>query len=185
MNIMIAASVNVTGNEEGKMLKNKLVPLLKEKGHIVDDFSLPYSEELDTLSDQIYAMRMIDTSECDALITLGFPACMLEHPNKYVFLFATHPFIVEIGGVNDDNILNEQNDLKIKKAILNSQNSILQNAKEILCDSALLKDNLESKVGLKAKVVENQVLISKTKKKKRANLEQKIDLEYIVNEVIK
>ena len=85
MKILIAGSViGSEGYEEWALVKALENELKKE--HEVDTFLLPFSRNFLTLPDQILAYRLLDVHSCDMLITVGYPACMLEHNNKISYL---------------------------------------------------------------------------------------------------
>ncbi|MBL2923149.1 glycosyl transferase family 1, partial [Klebsiella pneumoniae] len=73
-----------------------LEPKLREHGHEVERFYLPFSDRPEALLEQIAAYRLIDlTASCDRLIAFRPPAYVLPHPHKILW------FIHHIRGYYD------------------------------------------------------------------------------------
>ena len=80
----------------GEMLADELVQALKEQGHEADLVSLPFNPgDAERIPDQMLSARLIDLREIygtpvDRLIALKFPAYLIPHPKKVVWLMHQH-----------------------------------------------------------------------------------------------
>jgi glycosyltransferase involved in cell wall biosynthesis len=80
----------------GEVLADELVKALKRERHEADLVSLPFNPgEAERIPDQMLAARLVDLREIygapvDRLIALKFPAYLIPHPNKVVWLMHQH-----------------------------------------------------------------------------------------------
>lgn len=81
MKIIIAASSCYKSAKQIDLLIEDIKGRLSDKNK-VDSFVLPFNYSGEDLS-QALAMKLVDIRhECDALITIDYPACMLDHVKK-------------------------------------------------------------------------------------------------------
>ena len=86
MKIVIASSFVPFVNGGGRFIVEWLEQKLREYGHSVERFYIPFIDRPDDLFDQILAFRLIDVSSaCDRLIAIRPPAHVLEHPVKVLW----------------------------------------------------------------------------------------------------
>lgn len=86
MKIVIASSFVPFVRGGGRFIVDWLEQKLREYGHEVDKFYLPFEERPDTLLDNLLAYRMIDLAgHGDRLIAIRPPAHSLVHPAKVVW----------------------------------------------------------------------------------------------------
>lgn len=151
MNIIIAGALHADKTYEEKLLVQILKKRLKEAGHNVDSFFLPFGEDSKTVINEIMAFRLIDISVCDLLITIGYPACFLEHHNKKIILFDTYPQLFEYLGTQygyDESI----EIIDIKQTITNMEKIIFQRS-DIICFSEILKKDIYERYGIEPLVL--------------------------------
>ncbi len=149
MRILIAGSVNDYSCYEEEQLTASLAAELKNMGHTVDYILLPYKAEALSLPDQILAYRMLDVSTVELLITIGYPACFLSHPNKISYLLETAPMLHEywdseygiLGNYQYSQILIRLNDIEAQS---------FAQAKKVFCGSRLLAEDLNRRYGFTA-----------------------------------
>jgi glycosyltransferase involved in cell wall biosynthesis len=86
MKIVIASSFVPFVHGGGRFIVDWLAQKLREHGHQVECFYLPFIDRSDDLFDQILAFRFIDLSAaCDRLIAIRPPAHVLPHPSKVLW----------------------------------------------------------------------------------------------------
>ncbi|HMF00795.1 MAG TPA: glycosyltransferase family 4 protein [Terriglobia bacterium] len=86
MKIVIASSFVPFVHGGGRFIVDWLELKLREHGHQVERFFLPFIDRPEDLFDQILAFRLIDVSSaCDRLIAIRPPAHVLPHPNKVLW----------------------------------------------------------------------------------------------------
>ncbi len=87
MRILLAGSVSpFTGREELHWM-HAISKGIKELGFKIDTFMLPIVQNPLLLPGQMMALRLLNIKAiCDLLITVGYPAFVLNHPRKRVLL---------------------------------------------------------------------------------------------------
>ena len=86
MKIILCSSYVPFIHGGGRFIVEWLEQKLRERGHAVERFYLPFVDRPGDLFDQIFAFRLIDLSEtCDRLIAFRSPAYVLPHPNKVLW----------------------------------------------------------------------------------------------------
>lgn len=144
MNILIAGSVNNYSCYEEELLTDALSKELKKLGYKVDYFLLPYKNQALTILDQILAYRLLDVSAADLLITIGYPACMINHSNKITYLLETAPMFHEYWDTEYGIYKNHQY-LQILTTLNNIETNSLSQAKKVYCASKILSDDIKKR----------------------------------------
>lgn len=175
MKIIIAGSLEANSCYEEKILVSELEKELKNKGHTVDSFLLPYNPKPEMLPDDIAAMKFIDLSMCDTLITVGYPACFLNHHNKKILLFKTCPSLFEYFDT-DYGIKKDEETYKEKEIIHKIEKNEFSVSK-VLCFSKILSKDLLNRYGLDGTYFPLDDLLTFNDK-----TNYKIDNEYFVTE---
>lgn len=157
MKILIAGSINEYSSHEEEAIVKLLTDELKHKGHTVDSFFMPYKPDPLILLDQLLAINVLDVSCAEMLITVGYPACTLEHPNKIVYLLETAPMLHEYRDTEYGILMNRQY-LDILSAVNDNEKRCLSEAKKVLCGSELLRTDLRERYGIAAEVISYPVL---------------------------
>lgn len=149
MRILIAGTIQGDNGYEEEYLVKGIEKYLKDNNQIVDSFMLPYSRDMLSLPEQIVAYQMIDLSNIDLLITVGYPACMLNHNNKIVYLFETAPMLNEYWDSEYGVLANPQYS-KLLGAINTCEMMSFKAAKKIVCNSQLLSTDIANKYMVEA-----------------------------------
>lgn len=177
MKILIAASAAGTASYE-EMLAKKMYEYLKARGNTADYFLLPYKNNILNLPEQVLAYRLLDVSSADILITIGYPACFLNHPNKYIYLLETAPSIHEywdseygtLGNYQYSQILISINELEARE---------FANAKKVFCGSKLLCQDLAKRDNIEAELLYIPELFTENQKENKLKHEKE---EYYICE---
>ena len=152
MKILIAGSVQGDGSYEEAELSLLLEQTLRAAGHTVDRFLLPYERNILSLPEQLLAYRLLEIHSCELLITIGYPACMLQHPNKVCYLFQLEPMLAEYWDSPYGVLANRQySDLLF--SVQNATRDALQEAKKLFCCSSLISQDLERSYGLASRTL--------------------------------
>ena len=86
MKIVLASTFVPFINGGARFIVEWLEEKLREQGHEVERFYLPFIDTPDDLMSQIAAFRLIDLADsCDRLIAFRPPAYVLPHPNKVLW----------------------------------------------------------------------------------------------------
>jgi hypothetical protein len=71
-----------------------LLELLSSLGHQVERVTLPFVFNDKSEFDQLLMFRLIDLQYAELVISLGFPASLIVHPNKFVVIQAMEEAIL-------------------------------------------------------------------------------------------
>lgn len=152
MRIIIVGSIQGDGGYEEKEICELLRVQYTKQGHSVEMMFLPYERNILSLPEQLMAYTLMDFSDCDALITVGFPACMLSHKNKICYLLQTEPTIAEYYSTKYGVLQTGQYN-GIKSVFTKSMKQALSEAKKVVAASKLLASDLESDYGIEAEAI--------------------------------
>ncbi|ADZ85489.1 hypothetical protein [Cellulosilyticum lentocellum] len=152
MKILIAGSLSNAGGYEEELLVKELEKEYKSMKYDVDSFILPFSRDILSLPEQILAYQLIDTNCCDLLITVGYPACMLSHPNKVIYLFERVPAFNEYYD-SEYGVQASYQYEKIKNTISQIEKKVFLEAKKVFCNSKLLLGDLSIYMNVEKEVL--------------------------------
>ncbi len=164
MKILIAGALDPYANREEKCLCNDIAEYYKQLGHTTDICYLPFKMDYHGLQEQILAYRLITTyPESDMLITVGYPAFALKHPNKHAFLVEFLPefhsnYNTEYGFM--ELWYRAQKDQKLQKNLLTTENICLSECKTVFCASDFLAEEI-SKLGINSERYDYSALLGK------------------------
>lgn len=147
MKILIAASVQGDGGYEEEQLVMLLDRAYRAQGHTVDCFFLPYERNMLSLPDQMLAYQLFRIEGCELLITVGYLAAMLKHPNKICYLMQSEPMMFEYWDSAYGVIANYQYSM-LYYMLLDNEKASFSEAKRIFCCSNLLCNDLRDRYGL-------------------------------------
>lgn len=147
MKILIAASIQSDSGYEEKELVNALQEELKQLGHTVDNFLLPYVRDMLDLPNQIVAMKLLSVDIAEMLITIGYPACFIEHPNKRIFLFHMTPMLTEYWDTEYGTLGNPEYS-RILIIVRDAEKKMLESANKVIAGSMILKKDILEKSGI-------------------------------------
>jgi hypothetical protein len=141
MRILVAGSIQADNGYEEEQLVKSIVKYLADKNHIVDSFMLPFSRDMLSLPDQIIAYQMFDLSSAELLITVGYPACMLSHNNKIIYLLETTPMLNEYWN-SEYGVLENYQYEGIRKTVYSIEENSFKTATKVFCNSKTLSNDL-------------------------------------------
>lgn len=138
--------------------KNELVKQLRAKGFNVDEVILPFKwyPKIQILKD-CAAWKMLDLTEAngkkiDLVIATKFPAYLIHHPNKIVWLLHQFREVYDLEGTEYDDFISDE-DLYVKSCIKNIDNIVLPQAKKIFTISNNVTNRLLKYNGIHSEVL--------------------------------
>jgi len=152
MNILIASTVSAYDNREEKALVQEINSIVKEMGHNVDFFYLPYNNDLYSIPQQMLSLRLLTIGlETDILLTVGYPAFALKHPKKYAFLFSLssqfHEYWNSEYGVMEE-FFTASRLLNIRNSVWHAEQIALREVKEVFCSTKMLQNIMQRDVDI-------------------------------------
>ncbi|MDJ0633123.1 MAG: glycosyltransferase family 4 protein [Xenococcaceae cyanobacterium MO_188.B29] len=126
-----------------------LVNALKSANHQVEIVSIPFKwYPSDRILDVMLASRLLDISEAngkkiDLVIGLKFPAYLIPHPHKVLWLLHQHRDAYDLWGSEFCGLSQYPNGLQIREAIMNADNQVLRECKAIYTNSKNVSQRLQ------------------------------------------
>lgn len=138
--------------------KNELVKQLRARGYNVEEVILPFKwyPKTQILKDCV-AWKMLDLTEAngkkiDLVIATKFPAYLIRHPNKVVWLLHQFRQIYDLEGSKFDDFVSGE-DLYIKSCIKNIDNEAFRQARKVFTISNNVTDRLLKYNGIDSEVL--------------------------------
>ena len=109
-----------------------LVKALQEKGHQAEIVALPFKwYPPEKILDAMLTCRLTDLSEScgekiDKLIALKFPAYLIPHPRKVIWLLHQHRQAYELWRTPLGDLEHFPNGIQVKQAIINADNKVFR-----------------------------------------------------------
>ena len=142
MKILVAGSIQGDGGYEEAALCGLIAAELRAAGHTADHFMLPYERNMLALPEQLTAYSLLQINDCDQLITVGYPACVLNHPNKVCYLLQLEPMLAEYWDSQYGVLANRQYS-DILQAVMHVNDQALRTAKKVYAVSQLLCEDIQ------------------------------------------
>jgi len=130
MRIIIATSQAPFIYGGAEILATQLCQSLQEAGHEAEIVAIPFrSDPLERILDTMLSCRLLDLSsfygqKIDRLIGLKFPAYLIQHPNKVLWLLHQHRQAYDLWGGEYDGLDISANGLAIRESIIRSDNKV-------------------------------------------------------------
>jgi glycosyltransferase involved in cell wall biosynthesis len=137
MRILIANTRIPFVNGGAEVLAGGLLAALRRSGHEAEIVAIPFKwYPPERLLDQILAARLFDLSEAvgrkvDRLIGLKFPAYLLPHPNKVLWILHQHREAYDLWDKNAGDLHEYPNGSQVRDAIDRAERALLPEAKRL------------------------------------------------------
>lgn len=153
MRVLIAGSCSPFSGQEEIHWTTIITKALKNKGYEVDTFMLPFVNNPLLIPEQMLSLRLLDVkSNCDRLVTIGYPAFVLNHPHKRVLLFSLSSSLHEHFGT-EYGVLSTPQYQRIRNAVHEAERKCLIEAKRVLCTSEILAAQIQTQYRLPTKAL--------------------------------
>jgi len=131
-------------------LKNKLI----EYGHETELYKIPFKwTPSQSVLEHAFASQLIDFKLFDKVITFKYPAYLIKHSNKTIWLLHQFRQAYDLWGTQYQDIPNTFEGKKIRQIIINSDNNAFKEAKKIFTNSKIVSSRLK-----KYNNIESQIL---------------------------
>ncbi|MBH8566850.1 glycosyltransferase family 4 protein [Nostoc sp. CENA67] len=115
-----------------EILAEGLLKAIRTEGHEAEIVAIPFKwYPPERILDTMLACRLLDLSEAcgqvvDRIIGLKFPAYLIPHPNKVMWLLHQHRTAYDLWQTNYCDLIYFPNGLQIREAIINADNQIMK-----------------------------------------------------------
>ena len=154
LRVVIASSFVPFVKGGGRFIVDWLGDKLREYGHEVESFYLPFDERHETLMENLLSYRLIDLSDCaDRLITIRPPAHTLRHPNKVVWFIHHLRGYYDLAHTEHRTAPATGTGRAIRKALEAHDSMGLSEARRVFANSTVVRDRLRRFNGVSSKVL--------------------------------
>lgn len=144
MKIVLASSYVPFINGGARFIVEWLEDTLREHGHQVERFYLPFMDDPDQLLQQTAAFRMIDLSEAgDRLIAFRPPAHVLRHPNKVLWFIHHIRIFYDLWGA-PHGLERTPATERLRRALVTMDDHTIREARRVFTNSQVVSDRLMS-----------------------------------------
>ncbi len=123
-------------------------------GHQVEIITVPFNDgPISRIEDHIVAMRLLDVSESwggriDFVIGMKFPAYLIPHPNKVMWILHQHRQAYDLFGTEYSNFRDDDEGRRLRDIITKADEKYLAEAKHIFANSGNVSKRLKKFCGL-------------------------------------
>ncbi|QDT35988.1 glycosyltransferase [Stratiformator vulcanicus] len=127
---------------------------LIEFGHEAEILRVPFQwEPFDGIPSQMLLARTLELVNTDRIIALKFPAYLIRHPEKTIWLLHQYRQAYDLYDLNASNIPTGQEGDHVRDLIKNADNETFREAREIYTNSAVTRDRLRHYNGFDAEIL--------------------------------
>src|SRR5262245_12361074 len=151
MKIVVASSFVPFVHGGGRFIVDWLELKLREYGHQVERFYLPFIDRPQDLFDQILAFRLVDVSSaCDRLIAIRPPAHVLPHPNKVLWFIHHIRSFYDLWDSPYRFVPDNPSGRAIRSALIDLDTRMIREAKRVFTNSQEVATRLQHFNGILA-----------------------------------
>lgn len=149
MRICLASSYVPFINGGARFIVEWLEQKLREHGHEVERFYIPFVDSPHDLIEQMTAFRLIDLSaSCDRLICFRPPSYVLPHPNKVLWFIHHIRVFYDMWDTPYRPVPDTPGGRAVRQALIDADTNALNEAKAIYTNSQVVSDRLKKYNGV-------------------------------------
>ena len=134
-------------------LADSLMHQLELEGHRAENLRIPFHwQPADVIPSQMLLVRALELFNVDRVIALKFPAYLIRHPHKTVWLLHQYRQAYDLLGTGMSN-LEHKDKLYIRTIIRNADSEALLESKAIYCNSPTTQERLKKFNNIQSKVL--------------------------------
>lgn len=135
-------------------LADSLFRELRERGHQVEHIKIPlrWATPLDVASSMV-AAASLRIPEAERVIALKFPAYLVPHEQKVVWLLHQFRQVYELWGTPLQDMPSDAEGTALRKAIMQADNNAIGGAHEVFCNSSVTAGRLKRFNGISSQVL--------------------------------
>ncbi|MEO8132012.1 MAG: glycosyltransferase family 4 protein [Bryobacteraceae bacterium] len=154
MKVVVATSISPFIDGGATQIASWLTQALREAGHEVDFFQLPFSPLYSEVLDQTLAFRLIDLSDRgERLIAIRTPSHLLRHPFKILWFIHHHRTAYDLWGTRYQDFPNTPEGICYRDAIRRADAAAFGEARRIFCNSGVMAARIKKFNGVDAEVL--------------------------------
>lgn len=137
-----------------EFLADGLVRELEARGHDVEMVKVPlrWATPLD-VAETMFAAASLRIPEADRVIALKFPAYLVPHPNKVLWLMHQFRQVYDFWGTDLQDVPNTPEGKALRRAVRVADERAFSDARAIFCNSAVTAERLQRYNGVGSEVL--------------------------------
>jgi glycosyltransferase involved in cell wall biosynthesis len=144
MRVVIASTIVPFIEGGGTFIVDWLETVLRERGHEVEVFKLPFWSQYLAMPEQMLALRLLDLTEHgDRLIAIRPPAYLLRHPAKVLWFIHHHRGAYDLWGTEYQDLPSTPQGHAYRECIVKSDHLAFSEARSIFTNSAVVAKRLK------------------------------------------
>jgi glycosyltransferase involved in cell wall biosynthesis len=133
----------------GRLIVRWAAEALREAGHEVEEFYLPFPPSpTATLPALVGLRRMPFRDTCDRLITIRWPAHVIEHDNKAVWFIHHYRWVFDLWDTAYRNVPDNAHGRAFRELLRTVDNRALREARDVFTNSLIVRDRVREYNGL-------------------------------------
>ena len=135
-------------------LSNHLIQQLRDHGHRVELIRVPFKyEPPEQIYSEMLACRMMQIEDADLVIALKFPAYLIPHPNKVLWLVHQYRQAYDMWEAGSSNIPSTPNGIELKRCITEADSDCFKNVRRMCAISPVIQQRLKRFNGLDSELL--------------------------------
>lgn len=151
MRIIVASTTVPHVDGGGRLIVRWTAEALRAAGHEVEEFYLPFPPAVQaTLPALVGLRRMPFKSSCDRLITIRWPAHVLQHDNKAVWFIHHYRQVFDLWDTPYRNVEDNAEGRSFREILRQVDTEGLSEARDLYSNSLIVRDRIRDYNGLEA-----------------------------------
>jgi len=144
MKVLIVSTIVPFIEGGGTFIVDWLDAVLRQHGHEVEVFKIPFWSHYSAMPAQMLALRLLDlTQHGDRMIAIRPPAYLLRHPAKVLWFIHHHRGAYDFWGTEYQDLPNTPEGVAYRECIVKSDHLAFSEARSIYTNSAVVSKRLK------------------------------------------
>lgn len=155
MKVLIASTIVPFVEGGGTFIVDWTAKKLREFGHQVEVFKIPFSHYPPYMIEQMLAVKLFNVADsCDRLVSIRTPSYLLQHSNHICWFIHHYRLAYELWDTSfQTEITKDADGLRFRQTILNADNHHLRKLKKIFTNSKEVSGRLKKYNNLDSEVL--------------------------------
>jgi glycosyltransferase involved in cell wall biosynthesis len=151
MKIIIASTTIPHVDGGGRLIVRWTAAALRDAGHEVEEFYLPFPPDVpSTLPAIVGLRRMPFKTACDRLITIRWPAHVLQHENKAAWFIHHYRTVFDLWDTPHRGVADDAEGRSFRELLRNADSTGLREARDLFTNSLIVRDRVRQYNGIEA-----------------------------------
>jgi glycosyltransferase involved in cell wall biosynthesis len=135
----------------GRLIVDTTAEALRAAGHEVEEFYLPFPTEPEAILPALAGLRRMPFhATCDRLITIRWPAHVLQHDNKAVWFIHHYRVVFDLWDTPYRGVPDDPEGRAFRELLRRVDTDVLAEARDLYTNSLIVRDRVRAYNGLEA-----------------------------------